>query len=489
MKKNVLRFVLLFTCAIFQQGFSQFELEIAFPNLSFNRPVDLQNAGDGSDRIFVVEQRGVIRVFENNSNTASATTFLDIRGRVDDADNEQGLLGLAFHPDYETNGYFYVNYIFDPGPGLDRTRISRFKVSDSNPNIAEPDSEFVLLEFNQDFGNHNGGAIAFGPNDGHLYIAVGDGGSGGDPLNRAQDRRQLLGSILRIDVDNQDPDMNYAIPPGNPYAGNTDGFREEIFAYGMRNPWRISFDAETGQLWAGDVGQGAREEVDIIENGKNYGWRIMEGSNCFNPPSGCQVAGLELPVWEYGRSLGNSITGGYVYRGPGVPELQGQYIYGDFGSGRIWALDVSDINSPANSELLNTSLNIASFGIDEQSELYICAFNGNIYRFKPTTTGIPGEADAIPETFVLEQNFPNPFNPTTNIGFAISDFGFVELKIYDITGRLVIILVAENKEAGFHNFLWGGTDSNGISQPSGIYFYQLKIDKEVKQTRRMVMLK
>ena len=235
---------------------------------------------------------------------------------------------------------------------------------------------------------------------------MGDGGSGGDPLNRAQDRRQLLGSILRIDVDNQDPDMNYAIPPGNPYAGNTDGFREEIFAYGMRNPWRISFDAETGQLWAGDVGQGAREEVDIIENGKNYGWRIMEGSNCFNPPSGCQVAGLELPVWEYGRSLGNSITGGYVYRGPGVPELQGQYIYGDFGSGRIWALDVSDINSPANSELLNTSLNIASFGIDEQSELYICAFNGNIYRFKPTTTGIPGEADAC-----LLYTSPSPRDP------------------------------------------------------------------------------
>mgnify|MGYP001262301701 CR=1 FL=1 len=252
--------------------YAQYELEIAFPNLTFARPVDLQHAGDGSDRIFIVEQAGVIRVFANTSSVATADTFLNIQNRVNDSGNEEGLLGLAFHPNFATNGYFYVNYT---ASNPRRTVVARYRVS-ANPNRADANSEFVLLTVNQPYENHNGGQLAFGP-DGYLYIGMGDGGSGGDPQNNGQDRRGLLGDMLRIDVDNPAGGLNYGIPPDNPFVGNTSGYREEIYAYGFRNPWRFSFDFVTGWLWVGDVGQGSREEVDIVEKGLNYGWRIMEG--------------------------------------------------------------------------------------------------------------------------------------------------------------------------------------------------------------------
>lgn len=353
-------------------------VEEAFPNLSFTRPVDFQHAGDNSNRLFVVEQRGVISVFQNDSETAEKKEFLKIENLVDDSGNEEGLLGLAFHPDYSNNGYFYVNYT---ATNPNRTVISRFSVSSSDPNQADASTELVLLEFDQPFSNHNGGQIAFGP-DGYLYIAVGDGGSGGDPRGNGQNRSTLLGSMLRIDVDKREGSKNYAIPEDNPFANNTEGFREEIYAYGLRNPWRFSFDSENGQLWVGDVGQNKYEEVDIIKKGGNYGWNTMEGFHCFNS-SNCDQGGMELPVWEYDRSQGDiSITGGYVYHGPSVSQLEGLYIYADYVSGRIWSLNNNDPANPINTELLDADFPISAFGVDQNQELFICGFDDKIYKLK-----------------------------------------------------------------------------------------------------------
>lgn len=368
--------------------------ENAFPELTFNRPLDIQNAGDGSDRLFVVEQRGTIQVVTTDQapaqNTARVTTaraeasvFLDMGDRISsDGGGEAGLLGLAFHPDFENNGYFYVNYIAD---APFRTVISRFSVSDEDPGAADPESETVLLEFNQTNSLHNAGQMFFGPSDGFLYITSGDGGPDGVVSEESQDLTNLFGTILRIDVDNPDEGLEYGIPAANPFAGNMSGFREEIYAYGLRNPWRASIDPVTGLLITADVGQNDREEIDIVEPGKNYGWPIMEGTLCFDPPSGCDMSGLELPIWEYGRDQGGSITGGFIYRGTQIEQLQGKYIYGDFVSGRIWALSIQDGAVTDNEEIFRFSEEdtfiIASFGLDERGEMYIAGISeGIIYK-------------------------------------------------------------------------------------------------------------
>jgi len=343
----------------------------AFPLLDFNRPVDLQHTGD--HHLYVVEQPGVIRVFENDPETETSGIFLDITSLVDDSGGEEGLLGLAFHPEYPQNGYFYVNYTTSQST----TRISRFEADPPNQ-TANPVSELVLLEFNQPFGNHNGGQLVFGPND-YLYIAVGDGGSGGDPQGHGQNTATLLGSILRIDVDKPDTGLNYGIPADNPFSGNQTGDREEIFAYGLRNPWRMSFDSQTGQLWVGDVGQNQFEEISIVENGGNYGWKIMEADDCFQS-SNCDQDGLIAPYFGYSHGNGDgSITGGYVYRGS-INMLAGKYIYADYTSGRIWALETDGAN-PENALLFDTNHRITSFGVDNQQELYFCSIGGKVYKF------------------------------------------------------------------------------------------------------------
>jgi glucose/arabinose dehydrogenase len=317
--------------------------------------------------------KGVISVFKNEAQVPEKSTFLDIEDLVNDSGNEQGLLGLAFHPNYRTNGYFYVNYT---ASNPNRTVISRFSVSQSDPNKADKSSEMIVLEFEQPYSNHNGGQLAFGP-DGYLYIAVGDGGSGGDPMGHGQNRSTLLGTILRLDIDSKESGKNYGVPADNPFINNTEGVRPEIYAYGLRNPWRFSFDSVNGELWAGDVGQNSYEEIDRIVKGGNYGWNIMEGNHCFK--SDCSETGLEMPVWEYGRSEGVSVTGGYVYRGDALPELVGHYIYADFASGRIWSLNASQSQN-SNKELLKANFNISSFGVDGNQELYICGFDGKIYQ-------------------------------------------------------------------------------------------------------------
>ncbi len=371
------KILLLFAVVLILSGKNikaQYTLQEAFPNLSFVNPVDLQYAPDGTDRIFVVEQPGIIKVFENNGNTTTVKTFLDITDRVTSG-GETGLLGLAFHPDFASNGYFYVDYT-TPNPL--RTHVSRFQVT-SNPDSADNSSELVLLEIAQPFSNHNGGRVSFGP-DGYLYVGMGDGGSGGDPNDNAQNRAVLLGKILRIDVDNPSGGLNYGIPSDNPYVGNTQGWREEIYSYGMRNPWRFSFDTVTSKLWCGDVGQSAWEEIDTITNGGNYGWRCYEGNHEYNM-TGCTGTDYLFPIWEYSHSNGCSITGGFVYRGNRRPELAGKYIYGDYCSRSVWSLDYSGVN--LSNELIGTAPeSILSFGIDKNNELYICCSNGKIYEFQ-----------------------------------------------------------------------------------------------------------
>ena len=324
-----------------------------------NRPVDVQPADDGSGRLFIIEKPGYIRVYENGQ--LLDAPFLDITDRVNDNSNEMGLLGLTFHPDYEQNGYLYVNYT---GSGGD-TRISRFQASGS---VADPNSETMLMFIEQPYPNHNGGGLDFGP-DGYLYAGLGDGGLAGDPHKNGQNKTAMLGKILRIDVDTGNP---YSVPADNPF-GN------EVWAYGLRNPWRISFDRATGDLWIGDVGQGAWEEIDYLPagslGGANFGWSIMEGNHGYD---GDAQPGLLLPAAEYSHSEGGcSVTGGYVYRGV-MPEWRGIYLYGDYCSGKVWGLFLSN-GSWQSQVIFETGVTITSFGQDESGEIYLASDNGSVY--------------------------------------------------------------------------------------------------------------
>lgn len=340
------------------------------------QPTTITNAGDGSGRLFVTSKTGQIHVIEGGK--VLDTPFLDISEQIT-TNNERGLLGLAFHPNYEENGRFFINYTNLDGD----TVIAEYSVSD-DPNVADASSEQILLTIEQPQSNHNGGQLAFGP-DGYLYIGTGDGGGGGDDhgeIGNGQSLDTLLGKILRIDVDSGDP---YAIPADNPFA-NSDEALPEIWAYGLRNPWRFSFDRETGDLWIADVGQNAWEEVNFqpadSPGGENYGWRLMEGTHCFNPPENCNDGTLVLPVLEYSHDVGSSITGGYVYRGSAYPELVGTYFFGDYVSGRLWGATQNSEGEWSMEQLLDTKLNIVAFGEDEAGELYVADFAGDIYRVK-----------------------------------------------------------------------------------------------------------
>lgn len=458
---------------------AQYTLQNAFPNLSFNNAVFLTHAADSTDRIFIVEQAGRIKVFPNSSNASSAKEYLNITDRVSSG-GEKGLLGLAFHPDYETNGYFYVNYT---ASNPERTVISRFQVT-NNPDSANKNNEFQILTFSQPYGNHNGGWIGFGPNDGYLYIATGDGGSGGDPENRAQNITVLLGKILRIDVDGGTP---YAIPPTNPFIDSTNAeVRKEIFAWGMRNPWRCSFDPVTGWLWAGDVGQYDWEEIDIIENGKNYGWRCYEGNHVFDM-SLCNYPEYIFPIWEYSHGAECSITGGYVYRGINVPALEGKYIYGDYCSKKVWSLEYDGINPPNNQLLLTAPSALTSFGVDQNNELYLTSSNDNIYRFTPTVTS--SENEITVSEYSLEQNYPNPFNPSTIIKYNLPEDSDVTIKIYDSLGKEIDTIISTSQQKGFYQKTWSAEKFS-----SGVYFVKmsaksLSSDKTFSRAMKMLYLK
>ena len=370
---------------------SEYSVVNAFPNLSFVDPVGIYHSGDGTDRIFVIEQPGIIKVFDNNPEVDEFDIFLDIESIVDQDGGytEEGLLGLAFDPNYAQNGYFYINYT-EHGPR--RNVIARYNVSDDNPNEADYGSSMIIMEVNQPYTNHNGGQTSFGP-DGYLYIIFGDGGSSGDPLGHGQNLSTLLGSLIRIDVNNSTSNSPYVIPPDNPFI-DVPGARDEIYAYGLRNMWRFNWDLETGLLWGADVGQNAYEEIDIIYSGLNYGWNVMEANHCFPTGSNCNPDGFEPPVWEYELYVNGvcSITGGFVYRGDTISSLIGKYIYGDWCTGDMWALTYSEDGNHINEHLLVTDINITSFGLDQSNELLFCG-NQSIYRLISDEGDINNDGD------------------------------------------------------------------------------------------------
>jgi glucose/arabinose dehydrogenase len=378
--------------------------EIAFPNLNWTgwepvdkagrpvpfRPIVLTHAGDDSGRIFVATQHGVIHSFLNDQNATQTKVFLDLQAKVryDDRTNEEGFLGLAFHPRFKSNGEFFVFYT-DKKAKLTNV-VSRFRVSRDDPDRADPASEEELLRIEHRYWNHDGGTVVFGP-DGFLYIALGDGGSANDPENNGQNLGVILGKVLRIDIDRKDGGKPYAIPPDNPFVGRA-GARPEVFAYGLRNVWRMAFDRPTGRLWAADVGQNLYEEIVLLESGKNYGWNIREGFHPFGRHGVGHRDDLVEPIWEYHHDIGKSITGGAVYRGTRFPELAGAYLYGDYVSMKIWALryDEKLRRVVANRPIADPQVPILSFGEGDRGELYFMTYTTTgkgIYRFARPSSG------------------------------------------------------------------------------------------------------
>lgn len=364
------------TAQVADPGQVQLELEAVVAGL--DRPLGAAHAGDGSGRLFILEKPGRIRILHHGA--LLDRPFLDLSDRVGSSASEQGLLGLAFHPRYAENGRLFVNYTDRDGD----TVVAQFLVSD-DPDRAEPGSEQIVLSLDQPAGNHNGGHLAFGP-DGYLYIGTGDGGGAGDQFGNGQNGQTLLGAMLRLDVDGGLP---YAVPPDNPFLGN-DSVRDEIWAIGLRNPWRYSFDRLTGDLYIADVGQNLYEEVNHrpagSTGGENYGWPIMEGLHCFPADRSCDQSGLVLPVQEYDHSQGCSVTGGLVYQGQRYPALHGIYLYGDYCSGNIWGLAPDNASGWRVARLAQTGVQITSFAEDEAGELYLTDIAGGVlYRLRPTS--------------------------------------------------------------------------------------------------------
>ncbi|MEE1897489.1 PQQ-dependent sugar dehydrogenase [Flavobacterium rakeshii] len=446
-------------CLCTGAAFSQAQPELEMYATGFNSPVVITNAGD--ERIFIAEQGGLIRFIDDVN--PDATIFLDISDLISTG-GERGLLGLAFHPDYATNGYFYVNYTNGDGT----TVISRFTVSDADENAADPDSEVMMINVPQPFSNHNGGCLQFGP-DGYLYIAMGDGGSGGDPNNYAQNLESYLGKLLRIDV--QD-DGSYDIPGDNPFAGTSNV--EEIWAYGLRNPWKFSFDSATGDLWIADVGQNAIEEINKVDGtsaGLNYGWRCYEGSDEYDMSECAGVTGTVMPYAQYTHSEtgGCSITGGYVYRGTMYPGMQGMYFYADYCSNVV-----SSIDPEGNIEEVETvgGSNFTTFGEDANGELYITGMSGIIYHIKDANLGLE---DVNGSQFAI---YPNPASQNLFIKNNTVNTPLERAHIYDTSGKVLLNKPLENIElnsldiSGLSNGLYilALTDANGSK-----YNYKLAV--------------
>ena len=357
-------------------GDAHIQLSLRASGLS--KPVFVTSARDGTGRMFIVEQTGRIKIYVNGH--VLATPFLNLAGKVSTG-SEQGLLGLAFHPNFRTNHKLYVNFTDLAGD----TVVREYRVSSTNRNVVATSTRRLIIKIGQPYANHNGGMLAFGP-DGYLYIGMGDGGSGGDPGNRAQNKASLLGKMLRINVNGTTSTHNYRVPSSNPYVGVYG--RDEIWQLGLRNPWRWSFDRSTGDLWIGDVGQNQWEEVDHAVRtssgagrGVNWGWRVLEGTHCYSPSTGCNTAGKKMPLLEYDHANGRcAVTGGYVYRGSGIPALRGGYVFGDYCSGEIWVV-AANASAPASKVLLlDTDLALSSFGESASGELYVTDLGGRLYR-------------------------------------------------------------------------------------------------------------
>ncbi len=465
------------------------QLQNAFPSLRFNQALFLTHAGDGSNRIFVVEKRGAVYVFPNDPQVTRADKFLDISARLSGV-GETGLLSLAFHPKFSENKKFYISY-------CDRNLVSNVSelLVSANPNQADLASERILLRLQQPQRNHNGGHIAFGP-DGYLYIAFGDGFSEsasdstfhGDPMQNGQNLTNWFSDVLRIDVNQKQDNLEYAIPPDNPFVDNTQGWTQETFAYGFRNPWRFSFDRLTGTLWLADVGDKNVEEIDIIESGKNYGWSIKEGTYCFEevPCDTSLWPSLTDPIFEYHRDAGESITGGYVYRGEMHQSLKGLYLYGDFDFRKVWALEYN--NGVARNVLtLTCPQNVSSFGEDEAGEVYTVGFQGSIYRFVDNTTSVQ-QPSRVPAEFRLYAAYPNPFNPTCHIAFDVPKAEHVKITVFNILGHRVVELANARFEPEQHVVTWNGQNEVGKSVASGVYLYVMEAG-DFKKSGKVLLMK
>jgi glucose/arabinose dehydrogenase len=450
----------------------------AFPKLpSFSSPIGIEDPLDGTDRLFVIERVGAIYVFQNDPTTQTRTLFLDISSDVTTV-GEGGLLGLAFHPQYETNRFFYVVF---SAPTPPRTVLARFTASAADPNTAMPGSKLVILEVPKQTFLHNGGCIEFGP-DGNLYMSVGEDGQ--QPM--AQSLSSLLGKLLCIDVDHPSGGKEYGIPSGNPFAGSPNGEREEIWAYGFRNPWRFSFDPPTGRIWLGDVGANTWEEIDVVRKGRNHGWPRMEANVC-HPPTACDTTGLNLvaPVWTYEHQANDaSVTGGFVYRGSSMPFLAGKYVYADFISGRMWALSWDGVNPPNNMFLAMLD-NVPSFGVDRNGELYAASFNGDVYRLFASTTPVDTPMASHGALVVS----PNPFQSSVHIEFSLGAPGHVLLEVYNVAGRRVSTVFNAHASSGLHTTHWSGRTLDGEPAGSGVYFLHLSVNGEPVETRRITLLK
>ncbi len=458
-----LRYALLLVLAGAAVGVSAqpaaLEYERAFPALpALEAPLGLVFANDGSDRVYSVELAGRVRVFENRPDVDTAYVFLDLRDKVGTGQ----MYSVAFHPDYAANGYLYVYYV---APDPDRSVLARYTRSEDDPLSADPASEVVLLEVEQpSLLDHNGGVLAFGP-EGYLYLSFGDGGVHLDAPGNAQNRANLLGSVIRIDVDHTQDGRSYAIPLDNPYVGTDQGWREEIWAHGFRNPWRGSFDRVTGDLWIGDVGELTWEEIDRVEAGLNYGWNVMEGPECLGGGP-CNTEGLTLPLYAYGRDVGGSITGGYVYRGRAIPSLYGWFVFGDFNAARVWAYDPE---TGAVADLFD-AFPVSSFGEDREGELYLVnLFHGQFFRIKaveePTPT-VPGLEDEAVGLAVV----PNPFRERATVNVISRDGGPVQVTLYDLLGREVRrVFDGELPPNQLRRFSFG---SEGL--PAGVYLVRVQ---------------
>ena len=450
---------LLLICALFcLNTFSQ-TIELEDFADGFSSPLALKNAGD--ERLFVVEQGGVIKIVDANA-VVNSTPFLDIQSIVN-AGGERGLLGLAFHPEYQANGRFFVHYSNSGGD----TQISEFSVSTSNPDIANPNSEVMLLTVSQPFSNHNGGTIAFGPQDGYLYIGLGDGGGGGDTNNNAQNPTLLIGKLLRIDIDSQSGGNNYGIPPDNPFVGDPNT-RDEIWATGLRNPFRFTMDPETNSIWIGDVGQNAREEVNrasLNQAGLNYGWRCYEGNAPYNN-SGCpDESELTFPVLDYSWNGGGSVIGGYVYRGEGWSDLYDQYIFADI-DGMISTLNTVNLNYINQGQFPGTWV---GFGEDINRELYIVNLGGSISK-------IVGAGLNILEN----QNnnvlvYPNPATDIVNI--KLQTQVMEHLKISDVKGSIIYTETLQSNQKQL----------NTSSFAKGMYFITITTKQGAKFVKKLMI--
>jgi len=460
------KLITLFCISCLTFCFAQ-DLELESFASGFNRPVNIKHAGD--DRLFVVEQDGIIKIV-NSDGTVETTNFLDIDNIVGSTGNEQGLLGLAFHPNFATNGYFFVNYTNNSGD----TVISRFSRIGVDPTIADPNSELIILTYSQPYTNHNGGELQFGP-DGYLYISSGDGGSGGDPQNNSQNLNSLLGKLLRIDVNNSSASNPYTIPADNPFVGNASA-RDEIWAYGLRNPWKFSFDSANDDLWIADVGQNAREEINQIAStaaGLNYGWRCYEGNSSYNL-SGCPSSStMTFPVSEYSHSGGRcSITGGYVYRGSTYPNLVGSYLFGDVCSQEIGYLKFE--NGSWNSTFESFSGNWVAFGEDINGELYVSNLSGSVFKISDALLSIDENTQ---NTISI---YPNPANTVLNIDFfgtAITNS--TTINIFDIQGKLIKSILKDNIDTF--------TSINISDLKSGFYILKVKSEDGKKATQKFVI--